>query len=119
MNWTQVEISMKAPLVGHCSVCLYRSLNTTKPHIYIFGGWDGSGYSDKGMLINPKTLDLLVSNYNDPVMDWSSSSRGSHPRSTTSDSPSIMKSNSLLPSGTKKHFQTNSNIALNASVNPP
>ena len=102
MKWTQIEFSMKTPLVGHCSVCLNRSLSSSRPYIYIFGGWDGSGYSDKGILINPKNLETLISNYNDPVMDWSSSSKGSNPRSTTSESPIMIKSNSLIPSSHPK-----------------
>jgi len=116
MKWTQLDFSVKTPLVGHCSVCLNRSLSSSRPYIYIFGGWDGSGYSDKGILINPKNLETLISNYNDPVMDWSSSSKGSHPRSTTSDSPMMIKSNSVAPSTHSKKASNNSGV-MSASAN--
>ena len=86
MRWSRIDLSIKFPLVGHVSIPLYRSLNYQKPYIYVFGGWDGSGYSNKGILINPHTLEVLQSNCEESLTDWSGSSRNSQNYSGNSDS---------------------------------
>ena len=87
MHWTKLDFSLKFPLVGHCSIRLNRSLDPMKSYIFIFGGWDGSGYSNKSFLINPRTFEVLHSNYDESLTDSSGgSSRNSHTLSTTSDS---------------------------------
>jgi len=87
MHWTKIDISIKFPLVGHCSISLNRSLDPLKPYIFVFGGWDGSVYSSKGFLINPQTTEVLTCNHDEPLTDSSDgSSRNSHTFSTTSDS---------------------------------
>jgi len=61
MKWRRVFIGLKFPLAGHSSICLYKGLSPQNPYVFIFGGWNGFEYSDKGFLMNPNTLETLVS----------------------------------------------------------
>ena len=108
MKWTRIFIDLKCPLVGHASICIYQRLNAQRAYVFIFGGWNGSEYSDKGYLINPTTLETMVSNYKESNI---SNLNAVQPRSTVSSLSIFSSINILVPPQIKSENNINCELS--------
>jgi len=91
-------MDFQTQLVGHASVCLNHCLTPNKPYVFIFGGWQGTGYSDKGVLFNIHDSKSFVSDYEQMTIEGVPENLN---RNTISSFLSLPSLTELTPPSTK------------------